>query len=676
MPLPLVEPPNAPAIVRVDQPAHRVEIDYHGKRLFSGRLSPGTSVETQSQDADGKVTQTLTLTGPSPSLDGTLTVSDQAFAAETLGPQQARFPVVRNSDGPSFNLRNNAVYDRRQDLVFSGPPDGGTEVLPLGKGRFRFHASGQSVKLVFRPRFYQRHKNITFFEPWKRDVRRDSMAGWCSWWAYRDGIDEKAVLRVTDAFAKNLKPFGYDTIQLDDGYESAEGAPTDYWLKTNSKFPSGLDGLARSIGAKGMRPGIWVGTQIFDDTVANAHPDWFVRDPDGKPHKGPWIGYGVDGSNPVALSTLFRPVFSAFRRDGFGYVKIDSLRHLLYDALYPCRDQMLKEGVTPEAAFRDYLSAARQELGNRTYLLACWGVLPEAVGIADACRLGTDGFGPSTMLQYNSWNNVVWRNDPDHVDISPEGEDIIRPTLVSMAGVQLLLSDRADFYEQGTRLEGAKRAAPIPFTRPGQLYDFDPTKTDNLIKGLRNRNGGSNPGPIDADQRGPECPYWQLDVGRPFENWTVLARLSWHELPEREVSFSDLGLSDGRYAVYEFWTGHYLGDFTGRFPTPAQAAKAARVYSIRRVLNHPQVISTSRHLTQGGPDLLNVQWDEATSTLRGRSLVVAGDPYAITIRLADRQVESASHSLANQGSSTAVLRLTPDRPGAVDWWIKFKPVLR
>jgi hypothetical protein len=275
------------------------------------------------------------------------------------------------------------------------------------------------------------------------------------------------------------------------------------------------------------------------------------------------------------------------------------------------------------------------------------------------------------MQQYNSWNNVVWRNDPDHVDLQGKEEAIIRPTLVSMAGAQLLLSDKAEFYEDEANLEGAKRASPVPFTLPGQLYDFDPSKTNNLIAGLRNQNGGSNAGPIDASQQGAECPWWQLDVSRPFENWTVLARLSWQSQPLTNVAFSDLGLPSAKYAVYEFWSHRYLGEFEGSFPAEAQMAKVAHVYCIRRVADHPQVISTNRHITQGGPDLLDAKWDAKTKTLSGESQTVEGDPYEIRVRCEGERVLQSNKPVSEDGS-VAVLKWTPTDSSPAKWWIRFK----
>ena len=663
----LPAPPNAPAEIRIDRRRQAIEIRYGNLDRFVGRYRRCSDLAVISDRQADRFPVHLTASGRGAVIEGTFYTSDQAFATDTNRTHLERFRVVRNSDGPSYSLLNTAVYDRGQDFLLEGL-SGTTTIEPLAPGKFKVVIRGPQIGIQVTPHYYQAFKNIRFFEPWKHPLTHESKAGWCSWWAYRDGIDEQSTLAAAAAFAKNLKDFGFDTIQLDDGYESAKGAPPDFWLKTNDKFPHGLGYLAKSIAGMGLKPGIWVGTQIFDEPITEAHPDWFARDADGKAHKGPWIGYGVDGSNPAALDALFRPVFKAFHDDGFQYVKVDSLRHLLYDAYYPCRAQLAAEGTTPELAFRKYLSVARQELGSKTYLLACWGVLPEAAGIADACRLGTDGFGPSTLLQYNSWNNVVWRNDPDHVDINGEGEDIIRPTLVSMAGAQLLLSDKAEFYRNTDRLEGARRAAPIPFTLPGQLYDIDPTKTANLIDGLRNQNGGSQPGPIDADQRGPECQWWQLDVSRPFERWTVLARLAWRDLPEARVRFSDLGLPNRRYAVYEFWSHRYLGEFSGGFAAPAQAAKQPSVYAIRPVLDRPQIISTSRHITQGGPDLVKVAWDPDQLILSGVSRVVANDPYKIAVR--DAGYEVVDHH--DQVNGLSVITLSPPRTGTEAWSIQFR----
>jgi hypothetical protein len=54
-----------------------------------------------------------------------------------------------------------------------------------------------------------------------------------------------------------------------------------------------------------------------------------------------------------------------------------------------------------------------------------------------------------------------------------------------------------------------------------------------------------------------------------------------------------------------------------------------QLFCIRERENHPQLISTSRHISCGGYELRSVSWE--ARTLSGTSDVVAGDPYTIYI---------------------------------------------
>lgn len=660
-----------------------MELDYNGTAVLRGELHGRVRATTEVGAGDrGAVEEIVRLTavgGGTLGLQAEVRGSGEAFAAETLGPAQRAFPLIRTSSGPDWNRRNNAIYDRRDDWMLEFPF--GVAITPeagASGAAFTVSAAGASIRLVFRPRFYQKHRHLDFYQPWTYTVWPDPVAGWSSWWAYQDSITEAEARQVATLFAAKLRDYGYRYIQLDDGYHPRDGYPAD-WLRTNAKFPSGLAGWARWLRAQGLEPAIWENVQIDDAELAAAHPGWFLAGPGGGgPRRAPWVGYGIDGSNPAAVDAIIRPTYRALREMGYTYVKVDTLRHLLYDAGYPDRAALDARGSSPELAFRNVLRAVREELGPRTYLLACWGVLPEVAGIANGVRLGTDGFGPATLEQYNSFNNVVWRNDPDHVDIGGAGEDVIRPVLVSMAGAQLLLSDPAAVYENDAKLAGARRSAPVLFTLPGQLYDYDPRATDSLRAGLRNRDGGANPGPIDAERLGEVCPWWLMDISRGFGRWSVLARLSWSPLAAAPVRFADLGLDPGReYLVYEFWSRHYLGSFRGSFVAPAQAAKAASVYAIRERLDRPQIVSTNRHITQGGVDLDDVRWSPEREELAGESTVVAGDRYRITLRVPAgyrlREASMNGRPAEVRGAGEIVsLAFTPKENGRIAWSARFR----
>ena len=694
------EPPNVGAHVVLGKDKPTFEIVYEGQKVLSGKFSVDGNPDQwkkvqlkvdQEVGARGEITQRIVLAGTSTMklhLDSKVEGSEQAFPAETNSPAQDRFKLVRNSVGLSRNLRNNAIYDRKRDWML----EAGTEpaIKPLSDSRssraFACSLSGKELHVTFRPRFYQKHKNLTYFRPWERDVWKGSITGWCSWWAYFDDIHEKDVERASQVFSDKLKDFGYTYIQIDDGYQGGPGGLPKDWLHTNDKFPRGLEHLSKSISSKGLDPALWLNVHFGDVDYVNSHLDWFITGRDGKAFKGPWIDYGLDGSVKAALDTIVRPTYQAIHKMGWKYVKVDALRHLLYDDSYPRREYFTAKGTTAEDAFRNYLKVIRQEVGADTYMLACWGVLPEVIGIADACRLGGDGFGPSTLQQYTSWNNVVWRNDPDHCDVKPfdratgkylDVEEKIRPVLVSMAGGQLLLSDKPEVYENDANLEGVKRSSPVMFTVPGQLYDFDPVKTDNLKKGLRNDQGGAHSGPIDADQRGEVCPWWMLDINQRFESWTVLTRMNWHTtaMPQQEVRFEELGLPDDTYSVFEFWSKKYLGEFHGSFTAGALDAKGVATYAIRKTLSRPQILSTSRHISQGGVDLVSVNW--SANVLSGESKVVKNDPYSIFIRLPEGYtVQAASfggHSAeVRVEDQIAEIKFLPEATGPVRWKLEFK----
>jgi hypothetical protein len=211
----------------------------------------------------------------------------------------------------------------------------------------------------------------------------------------------------------------------------------------------------------------------------------------------------------------------------------------------------------------------------------------------------------------------------------------------------------------------------VLFTVPGQLYDY----------GNRpNQDHG-------APKRGGEATWWLQEIDRPFEHWSVLARFNWRQeslkwnrpgTPEQEVKFADLGLADDRdYLVFEFWTQTFLGKSKGSFKAPAQDPdNALQVFAIREARPYPWVLSTTRHLSQGGVCLMDEKWDKASNILSGRSAVVSGDPYVLTVHLPQGfKLKSATTTggkaeLANQ-KETATVRVVPSATKTVEWKMQF-----
>ncbi len=700
-------PPNAPATVEWNAKASRLSLLYRGVVILDATVSAeagNAAAEAEVQFAPGettgeKVEQRLRFALAKPQdgvnlvLRGTVTASVEAFPAETFGAAQKRFPMVRNSVGLSRNLRNHALYDRRWDWLLVGPDDGATRIVPKAAGQqeltFAWESRGPGLELVFRPRFYQKHRNLANFEPWTYRIWKGPVTGYCTWWAYKYDFTQQTLDALAAVFAqKKLPDFGYKYIQLDDTYQIGNGSCPTNWLSWNKKFPGGAGYALQKIKSAGMEGGIWVHRihRPSDPHVADIgkqHPDWFVQKTNGALFMDGGF-YVLNTKNPEALDGMVRPIYRELKKQGWGYVKIDGAGDLLnaYKSKN-CAEHFKQTGLTPEQSLRDWDRVAREELGTNIYILSCWGVGPglNVIGLVDGCRLSDDGFQPETLANRSSYEGVLWRNDPDHCDIlgswlmdqnatmpvfglgAPVSvRSIVRPAICSIAGGVLMVSDKVEVYKDDQNLEGMKRSAPVLSTVPGQLYD-----------------AGHN-----------AATWWLQEIDRPFDHWSVLSRIQWAKkrekewkfdlqgIPAQEVKFADLGLAADRdYLVFEFWSQKILGRFQGTFAAPAMGTNnGMAVPAIREARAHPWIISTTRHISQDAVSLLDVRWDAASKALSGMSAVVSGDPYVLTVHLppsfklqsadvSGEKVEIAHHT------ETATVGIVPKATKAVAWKLTF-----
>jgi len=58
--------------------------------------------------------------------------------------------------------------------------------------------------------------------------------GWCSWFYTFDNVTEEEVVRNAEFISRNLKKYGLDYVQIDEGYQRYHGD----W-EGNEKFPHG-----------------------------------------------------------------------------------------------------------------------------------------------------------------------------------------------------------------------------------------------------------------------------------------------------------------------------------------------------------------------------------------------------------------------------------------------------
>jgi hypothetical protein len=102
-----------------------------------------------------------------------------------------------------------------------------------------------------------------------------------------------------------------------------------------------------------------------------------------------------------------------------------------------------------------------------------------------------------------------------------------------------------------------------------------------------------------------------------------------------QAETGSLGLArDRRYHVFDFWAQKYLGIIEGDQHLEARLDNGeARVYAVRAVDDHPQIVGTNRHIMCGMMELSQIAWNGQEKVLSVDADVVGGEPMVMTIAL-------------------------------------------
>ena len=211
--------------------------------------------------------------------------------------------------------------------------------------------------------------------------RVDRLTGYTSWYNYFQKIDENIILRDLKGLSRARE--SVNIFQIDDGYEPFVGD----WLDYNGKdFPNGMKTIADAVHREGYLAGIWLApfnVQRGKSRILKEHPDWLIRNPDGKPQLGcvAWGGaYTLDIYNSEVREHL-KKVFDTVLNDwGYDMVKLD----FLYSQCRTPRNNKTRGTIMCEAM--DFL---RECVGDKI-ILGCGVPLGPAFGVVDACRISCD----------------------------------------------------------------------------------------------------------------------------------------------------------------------------------------------------------------------------------------------------------------------------------------------
>jgi len=495
---------------------------------------------------------------------------------------------------------------------------------------------------------------------------------YCTWYHARGPTEEMLV--ANGKFAKkHLKPFGFSVIQIDDNWQAKfekghnfteaqmnfkEEGPLKVFFDAIDDFPGGMKQTAQKLKKMGLVPGIWF--MPFAGTWNNPYfaekQDLFARWPDGTAVVSRWSGTLLDMSNPKTQVFVYDRVKKIADWE-YGYFKLDGMHtgavtHNVYvNTGYSTTGTKLNtrnfvgnqvskpmsvDDNTPSTVLSDprmtHIEAYRKGLqivrdaAPHVFILGCnvsqnMRSMGGAFGLIDAMRIGPDngkagnGFWKSVMVGPRHGSNLyflnrrVWHNDPDPIYVRPSNPLNSARLMASWLAVSgSMLTASYQFSElPAERLDILKRCMPghQAETRPVDLFESDPAR------------------------------IWLLTDTSSNVRRDVIGLFNWKENETERIVYDmdKLGLDAKiKYIAFDYWAEEFAEPIQGSLKQTLEAA-SCRVLAVRAAANHPQLISTSRHITQGVIDVLEERWDKKNKILSGKSLLVGGDPYEMRLAL-------------------------------------------
>lgn len=541
----------------------------------------------------------------------------------------------------------NGLYDKNQDLflTFHGAEwtwadNAFTELDGRKIARAAVRLTEKPFFINLKMFYYKNHLGYSYYEPWKNRFHDKTVSGWCSWEAFRRDIDIRKIAAISEFMEKKLKDYGLEYIQVDDGYQKMplpydpKGDMSEGWLTCEEKkFPGGHREIIETIQKKGFSPAIWTNANITNPLFPEHHKDSVIFW-EGKPLKGEWIDF-LYNCTPETLEKQVEPIFQGFQEAGYQYLKIDAIRHLLFDGLHEAVRLGMMTNEDAGRRFRSYLEATRKGLGKDIYYLASWGEMHEVIGVADACRISMDA-NPTwagirmQMFEMARWfhtQRILFLNDPDHVCVRTKLEwakSVL--SLISLSGGLYMLSDTIDAYTD-EKLEVIRKTLPPLQTVTGETgmlnMDF-PAYTWTKLHGFAVQShetpvemedislkdvydmAGNYPGMEDEH---PFSTLWAIHLNRYESHWCVMGRFATIPLQASEIELKKLGLSgEKKYHAFDFWQEQYLGIVKERIACKALEIGQCQIVCLREVQEFPQFLASSRHVSMDAVSVIKAEY--------------------------------------------------------------------
>jgi hypothetical protein len=222
----------------------------------------------------------------------------------------------------------------------------------------------------------------------KARVNTPTPIGWWSWTAYYFGLNEGAAVTNAEWLSENLRQFGYNYYQIDEGYQYARG---EYSTPDAKLFPRGMGYIGSEVRRNGLTFGVWTAPFEVSERawVFQNHKEWLLHNAAGQLiHIGHVTEqndplYVLDTTNPGAQNYL-RQTYSTLYNWGVRFIKMDFMDDSAVEGSY------YRPNTTALEAQRIGLGIIRSTVGENVVLDKDGSPMLNPVGIVDTGRISQD----------------------------------------------------------------------------------------------------------------------------------------------------------------------------------------------------------------------------------------------------------------------------------------------
>lgn len=536
--------------------------------------------------------------------------------------------VVRSAIGPASSNKDNMLFDRLSDngIVLEGAKKARINydwnkkkyafIISTGatQGQKQFHVYVVENILAnkFKIKYSPFNRNRTFSAP---------PMGWMTWYAVKFDACEEKVLKNAKWQAENLKEYGANSVWVDwewchKDFAGGREDETDNYHPDKVKYPHGLDYVASEIKKLGMVPCLWLGYAVEPRMCdfLKENPDTLLVD-----YKW-WCGkYYFDYSHPKYLNEYLPKAFKNAREWGYDAIKFDTVTQgkIMNEKHHA---KLYNPNLTSKDLQRKISKIARENLGEDCYMLSCAqdndGDILWACDMFDSARVGGDIFnwdsfikeGMIKALRFYPLHNNAFICDCDNIVLREQYNDYMqaasRVYFVAMLGMPVTFGDEFDALDEA-RINLIKTALPVLDVHP-----MDVNRQTKLGKVLK----------------------MNLAVAKEWENYNVVNVFNNNASDYKALVDipTDLSVDEGKYLVFDYTKDEFIGVVESEFEVDLKANES-RVFSVRKLLDRPQLLSTSRHITQGAAEIKQTRWSNDKKQLTLQVELIANAPYSITI---------------------------------------------